>query len=386
MKKVLSLILTLLLALSVLTVFAGAEDATTAAGADLEEPEEKYTYAVYGTPIVDGEIENEWNNAPINYVEHVEAEDGITPIAQARFRMMWDEDYVYVLVEVKDETMPLTYEEGCQWEHPTNLWYQRDGVSFAWTPDYSREMTASTTAPSFWYILRAFGSVANYNQVPQNIMVTEDPDAVSGDQNNFEVHPMDHRMYAISYEKNSEGNLCGYTIECKVNLKARYEAMKMDAGTKVGFDMYVNNNNYFLLSAQRDGLTTWTSEINSYKNNALKGTVEFADKSKVFDNTGLDWPNAAEETTEEETVPEVTTPAQSEDTSAEATTPVASVDTPAETTAAAAPAETTAAAPAGDVTTEASEPKTGKSGCGSFAAVGVAVIAILGCAFVAKKH
>ena len=237
-------------------------------------PGEAYAKAIYGTPVIDGVADTVWDGAEIQYLNHVYQDDTTTTPSVARFRSMWDENYVYFLVDVEDETMG-----NKAWETAVtagNL-YKRDGMSFAFSPDYSRDETTTQEYPAFWYILGAHGTTANFNSsyVPQNVWISEDGGA--------------SKMFAISYYTDSTtGKSYGYTIECKVNLKLMHQSISMAAGTKIGFDIYNNNNNYDDSSSSRNYGLTWGGSSNSYKNDAEKGTIEFAAKGVKFNNSAED--------------------------------------------------------------------------------------------------
>ena len=367
MKRIISAIMFVFVLMSMFTVMASATDAAAPAPV----PGEMVAKAIYGTPEIDGYADSIWDEAEIQYLTHVFVEDGITEPSKVRFRTMWDEKYLYFLVEVIDTTMG-----DADWEALMpggNLW-RRDGISFTFSPDYDRGSTDNQVAPAFWFIIAAYGSTANWNNCPQNVFISED-DGVT-------------KMYAISYNTDySNGTNTGYTLECKINLVPRCETVKMEAGAKFGFDMYNNNNNNLLMSANREYGLTWGGTVNSYKNNAEKGTLELCAKDVKFQNSEetLKWfpdPATAETTTEPvvETTPapvEDTTPAPVED-----TTPA-----PEETTTEAAPVETT---PAPVETTPApteTTPAPTKGGCGSVAAASavVALVAVLGGAVILNK-
>ena len=58
--------------------------------------------AVSGTPVIDGEIDDVWENAPvINVNNYSMGTDGATGTS----RMLWDKNYIYVLTEVKDPVL-----------------------------------------------------------------------------------------------------------------------------------------------------------------------------------------------------------------------------------------------------------------------------------------
>lgn len=370
--------------LSILCMAVSAE--TTTEVIDMVEEAKKYVAtAVYGDCLIDGELDDTWKFAQINYLTHVFVDTGLNDDpAQCRFRVMYDEQYLYFYVEVYDISMSsIEHELGAG-----NSWYNRDGVAFCYAPDGSKEPTASNKEkPTFWYILRAFGSAANYNQVPQNIFVTEKEGAVIADQNDFEKTPLSERMYFCKQLKDETGAYNGYVIECKVNLLARLNECKdecnltvpdvMSAGMEIGFDMYLNDCDYRLISNNRDYGLTWGPSINSYNNNAEKGTIVLADKSVMFNDEQGGFPKKVEVVTEEETTkaddPVVTTADQPDDTSA-----------PVDETTVGAP-ENTTSAPSVE-TTKADDTPSEKKGCGSSAICGVAVIAVIGTALIRKKH
>lgn len=253
MKKFLAVISCVLMITAVLIIIPHAIEPDTSGG-------QKVAQAAYGTPTIDGQIDSAWDNAPSYKIENVYAQDGITE-STATFRVLWDENYLYILHEVKDNTMG-----DADWESKSaggNL-YKRDAISYAFTPDYDRSVTSSRIPPTFWFIIGAYGNTANWDTVPQEVFISEDGGTT--------------KMYGLSYLY--EGTtLAGYVIEVKVKLSVRYTDIKMEAGTCIGFDTYTNDNNYLLMSASRNYGCAWSdSTINSYKNNSLKGTIQLVAK------------------------------------------------------------------------------------------------------------
>lgn len=363
MKRIISVIMCIFVLASMFTVMASAEAAAV-------EPGSQVAKAIYGTPTIDGYAESIWDEAQINYIDKEFYNDGITTPNTVRFRAMYDENYLYLLAEVADETMG-----GLDWDAMYtggNLW-RRDTVGFVFIPDYCRDETVTMVAPSFWFYLSAYGQTANWMNVDEKVFITEDAGAT--------------KMFAITYATDYTTNVdYGYTIELKVNLKVRYEGIQMDAGTKIGFDAYTNNNNSLLMSSERNYGATWTGDINSYKNTAHCGTLEFCAKDVKFQNSEADlaWnpvPVAEETTTD---APDTTTAAPEAD-----TTTAEPVDTTTE-----APADTTTEAPAADTTTAApttnaptTDAPAASGGCGGFVAASVIVVAVaaLGGAMILNK-
>ena len=58
----------------------------------------KYTEAVYGTPVIDGEADDIWADAPSIKTDKYTAGSGATAVVKT----MWDENYIYVLADVTD--------------------------------------------------------------------------------------------------------------------------------------------------------------------------------------------------------------------------------------------------------------------------------------------
>lgn len=248
MKKITALcLLSLILCMSI-----GAFP-TSAATPDANHPIAK---AAYGTPVIDGEIDDIWATAEVNKIEGAFVEDGPDPAnprngTEASFRALWDEHYLYILTEVTDSTIG---DEA--WELTSvgagSLW-QRNSLGYTITPDYNRDVTNGQVAPSMWLILscRAIGGgeaaagdgTANFNQVDREVF------------NNFKT----------------KITSTGYLVEIAFDLNLRYPDMKMEEGACIGFDQYVNDNIPLIFTTRVIGLN-W-SDINSYKNNSLKGTI-----------------------------------------------------------------------------------------------------------------
>lgn len=67
-----------------------------------EQPISTTAYTPWSTPIIDGEIDDSWNEtASIDVNKYTMGKDGAYGTAKA----LWDKDYVYVLVEVKDSNL-----------------------------------------------------------------------------------------------------------------------------------------------------------------------------------------------------------------------------------------------------------------------------------------
>lgn len=250
MKKVISLVLMALMLCSMFSIYSAAAT---------PDSTQKIAEAAYGTPVIDGQVDQVWSKATEYKIEGVYVKDDITT-STATFKVLWDENYLYILHNVKDNTFG-----NADWEAQSvggNLW-KRDGVSYTFSPDYNRDVTTTQVAPAFWFVIGAFGHTANFNTVDSKVFIGEE-----GNKN-----------YAMSYPAD------GYIIELKVDLKARYEAFKLEAGVCIGFDTYTNDNNATLLSTTRNFGLYWNDKMTSYKDNSKKGTIVLAAKTAATTTT-----------------------------------------------------------------------------------------------------
>ncbi|MBO4322990.1 MAG: hypothetical protein J5919_08335 [Clostridia bacterium] len=290
MKKFVSLLLAAIFALTAMSVFAVASGAA-------EAPAVPTVKAAYGTPVIDGTIDDVWKTAEVysfDVYDFITKADASASVGQ--FRALWDETYLYLLYEIKDTTMCTEAVELTD----TN-WIGRDGVGMTFAPSNERTSTAANKVSSFWFIMRAHGTVANYATQPQNVMVTEKEGADAGKQNDFTVTPWEQRMYKCVWDDK------GYTIEMKVNLNANNltdtanNKAKMEAGSTIGFDTWVYGNDCTAdkPAAGRHHMFVWgfpqlgtivkgTTDYNAvtaHTNNTLKGQIELLAKTETVTTT-----------------------------------------------------------------------------------------------------
>lgn len=71
------------------------------------DPAALYTEARKGTPVIDGEIDSVWNDSMIQVTERYSSA-ATAQGAKGKFRTMWDNEYLYVLVEVDDPLLSAT--------------------------------------------------------------------------------------------------------------------------------------------------------------------------------------------------------------------------------------------------------------------------------------
>lgn len=139
-------------AIAILTL-AALLVAAFAVGVSAVEPDstQKIIKATKGTPVIDGTIDEVWNSAESQKLENVYVNvEGSVPHT-ASFRTLWDDKYLYVLVEVADTTLA----GKAIWPSSGNLW-KDDSIMFSISPNYNRTATTACTAPAIYYILGVY--------------------------------------------------------------------------------------------------------------------------------------------------------------------------------------------------------------------------------------
>ena len=113
MKKSVCLLLTVLLTLSFPLLAVSAEE--PAGGKDTIDPDMVYS-AAYGTPVVDGVMDDIYLGSELMYANFgsyaASGSDKTGPIASAEYRMLWDTSALYIWCEVTDTTKAPPLEEG----------------------------------------------------------------------------------------------------------------------------------------------------------------------------------------------------------------------------------------------------------------------------------
>ncbi len=274
--------------------------------------------AAKGTPVIDGEIDEVWAATKEQTVGNFIVKGTGAESADVKFRVLWDETYLYFLYVVDDPTMGSAAFESTS--VGGNIW-KRDSIAFSFDPEYNRNNVTSAVAPSFVFMIGAFGNTANFQNVPGYVFIGDWEDGlVHTDENGNPVHP----NFAISYRTDPSDDeiYIGFTLEIKINLKPRYDGIEMKEGTCVGFETLYNDNFASEASTVRDSQIEWGSTGGaSYYNNSKKGTILL--KNTVDDPTPLpdpDDPTPPVSTGEDPTQPTPTAPPTPTKTSAPATT------------------------------------------------------------------
>ena len=73
-----------------------------------KKPERPTASAIFGTPKIDGEIDEAWNSVPAVEVKKIAKSETSMPeanVATGTVKLMWDKDYLYALWQVKDSKL-----------------------------------------------------------------------------------------------------------------------------------------------------------------------------------------------------------------------------------------------------------------------------------------
>ena len=109
--------------------------------------EQAYAEAAKGTPVIDAAIDDIWNTTEeITTVHWAEGEGGST----GRARMLWDEQYLYILAIVNEVTLDDTNVNA--WEQDCVEIYidENNGKTTAYEPDDAYYRIGFTTSKAEW--------------------------------------------------------------------------------------------------------------------------------------------------------------------------------------------------------------------------------------------
>lgn len=186
----------------------------------------KIANAIYGTPTINAELDEIWENAQVLETDTwVEGTSGST----AQVRTMWDEENLYIFAEVTDAF--LTTASNNPWE--------QDSVEIF---------------------------------VDQNNAKT---DSYQGDDGQFRVNYENEQSYggnasANNFTTATQVTETGYIIEAAIAL----DAITPEIGTLIGFDFQVNNDDTG--NGSRDSVVTWNDPTGfSYMDTSQFGILHF---------------------------------------------------------------------------------------------------------------
>ncbi len=216
------------------------------------DSETKESFAVRGTPVIDGKIDDIWENAVIVDVDtrNFTYVSGNKTTVSAVARLMWDNDYLYVLAQVKDPVVSYSNETTA---------YFRDSVEIVMDERNVKE-----------------GRYIPHNETCGQWRVGAKGDDLSG--------------YGSSYTK-AGSRFVGETALTEngylVEMAVPFTELIPSLGAKIGFEMQINDDNG---SGSRTGIVCWNSATGeSWQYTDVLGTVTLLnDKSQVEVYAGTD--------------------------------------------------------------------------------------------------
>lgn len=202
-----------------------------------KKPERLTANAVYGTPKIDGEIDDAWKNATAVEVKRiVKSETSVADaeVATGTVKLLWDKDNLYALWQVKDSKL------SAKSDNP----YEQDSIEFF--VDELNERAGVYQKDDAQYRVSYEGKI-------------------SGAGEGFK----EENIKAVA--KKIDG---GYLIE----MSAKLSFAKREGGTKMGLELQINDDPN---TGARAGVTKWNhTENDSYQSTSDFGTVLLQAKSE----------------------------------------------------------------------------------------------------------
>jgi endo-1,4-beta-xylanase len=192
---------------------------------ELAGPAPKVTTAVKGTPTIDGDIDSVWNSANVIDVNQwVQGTSGST----AKVRTLWDENYLYVLFEVKDSLLT---------KASANVWEQDSIEIFV---DLNNAKSSTYQDDDAQYRIN-FDNEPSFNPSSKESLLTSATKVVDG----------------------------GYIVEAAI----KWDGVTPYSGMVIGFDAQVNNDEDG--DGTRDSIAIWNDLTgNSWQNTSGFGMLK----------------------------------------------------------------------------------------------------------------
>ncbi len=216
---------------SVLAInFVKAQDAP-------KKPERPTAIAIYGTPKIDGEIEDSWKNATAVEVKRiVKSETSMveSEVATGTVKLMWDKEKLYALWQVKDSKLSAK----------SNNDYEQDSIEFF--VDELHERAGAYQKDDAQYRVSYEGKLSGAG----------------------EGYKEENLKAAV---KKIDG---GYLIEMSV----KHSFAKAEGGTKMGLELQINDDPN---TGSRGAVTKWNhAENDSYQSTSNFGILMLKEKGE----------------------------------------------------------------------------------------------------------
>ncbi len=214
------------IAFSAVTVFISISSAQD----EGKKPERPTASAIFGTPKIDGEIDDAWKSVPTVEVKKLVKSETSMPeadVATGTVKLMWDKDYLYALWQVKDSKLSVKADNA----------YEQDSIELF--VDELHERAGAYQKDDAQYRVSCEGKL-------------------SGAGEGYK----EENVKAVA--KRIDG---GYLIEMSVRLSFA----KREAGTKMGLELQLNDDPG---TGSRGGVSKWNhAENDSYESTSNFGIV-----------------------------------------------------------------------------------------------------------------
>lgn len=203
----------------------------------------KSTNAIKGTPVIDGKMDNIWNNAKVidvNLVNKTLIKSNTT--TKAKTRTMWDTKNLYIYSVITDQHVWNTATKG-------NAPEDKDSIEFSIDEANNK---------------KGANNVAAKNPAAGVFRIGTNKSEISGFGDRF-----------IAIKSKVKGKCVvtktGYIVEVAIP----WSTIKPKAGTTIGMEVQINDNDK---GAGRSGLVTWNSaECLGWRDTAYLGNVVLTD-------------------------------------------------------------------------------------------------------------
>ena len=183
--------------------------------------------AIYGTPKIDGEMDDVWKNAvavDVKKIVRSETSMADSDVATATVKLMWDKDNLYALWQVKDSKLSVKADND----------YEEDSIEFF--VDELNERAGAYQKDDAQYRVSCEGKVSGAGEGYKEGNIKAAVKKVDG----------------------------GYLVEMSVKLSF----LKRESGAKLGLELQVNDNPG---SGSRGGVT----KFNHAENDSYQSTTDF---------------------------------------------------------------------------------------------------------------
>lgn len=218
------------------------QDSSTAGYGVLGMINPLYTEAIKGTPVIDGDIDEAWENA--NEVSTDIVTQGTNP-SKAVVKTMWDEDYLYILANVADNSLSAIAE---------NAW-ENDSVEFFIDENNGRTNLYENDDAQYRVNYKNEKTVNGYVDVDKFQTVAK-----------------------VVYEEDAP---VGYLVEAAIP----FTTIKGSVGHIMGFDLQVNDDSN--ADGVRDGMSNWCDATGEgWKNTEAFGLLKLVDSVSGYKFSG----------------------------------------------------------------------------------------------------